>query len=46
MLSTLTDPDAVCIQVLEPFEITVDIGDFETGEYLLAVNGVDYAFTI
>jgi len=46
VFSTLADPDAVCIQVLEPFEITVDIGDFETGEHLLVVNGVDYPFTI
>lgn len=46
MFSTVEDPDAVCAQVLEPFEATIDLGSFETGDYLLEVNGVEYPFTI
>ncbi len=46
VFSTVDDPDTACILVLEPFEITADIGAFVTGEYVLVVNGVDYPFTI
>ncbi len=46
VFSTVDDPETACIQVLEPFEITADIGSFTTGQYLLVVNGVDYPFTI
>jgi len=35
-----------CIAVVEEFEATIDIGDFENGEYLLVVNGVEYPFQI
>lgn len=40
------DPEAVCAQVLEPFEETIDVGSFETGEYVLVVNGEEHPFTI
>lgn len=46
VFSTVDDPETACIQVLEPFKITADIGSFTTGQYLLVVNGVDYPFTI
>lgn len=36
---SLTDPDEICIQVLEPFETTVPLGIFTTGEYQVVVNG-------
>jgi hypothetical protein len=40
------DPGAVCIQVLEPFEQSIDVGSFTTGSFALVVNGVEYPFTI
>lgn len=40
------DPEAVCAQVLEPFEETIDLGAFETGSYVLTVNGETYPFEI
>ena len=43
---SLIDPDRVCIQALEPFEETIDIGSFETGDYTLELNGIEYPFTI
>jgi len=46
IFSTPPGDDVVCIQVLEPFEESIDIGSFETGDYLLVVNGVEYRFTI
>lgn len=33
------DPDQVCIQVLEPFEETVELGQFTDGTYSVWVNG-------
>lgn len=45
-LTATADPDEVCAQVLEPFEITVDVGAYETGEYELIVNGERHPFTI
>lgn len=38
--------DQMCAQVLEPFELTVDVGDFETGDYAVVIDGVEYPFTI
>jgi len=40
------DLDQACIQVLHPFEQTIDIGSFTSGSYVLVVNGVEYPFTI
>ena len=34
-----TDPEQVCIQVLEPFEETVELGQFSDGTYSVWVNG-------
>ena len=45
MFSTV-DLDAVCTQVLQPFEQSIDVGSFTSGSYVLVVNGVDYPFTI
>jgi hypothetical protein len=36
---SLVDPDKVCIQVLEPFQESVDLGTFSTGHYSVWVNG-------
>ncbi|MGW8251179.1 MAG: hypothetical protein ACWGO1_11095 [Anaerolineales bacterium] len=36
---TLTDPDAVCIQVLQPFETNIPLGSYETGSYTVFLNG-------
>lgn len=40
------DMDAVCTQVLQPFEQSIAVGSFTTGSYVLVVNGVDYPFSI
>ena len=45
-LYSLADPDEVCAQVLEPFEVTVDVGSFETGDYTLIIGEAEYPFTI
>lgn len=36
---SLADPDAICIQVLEPFETIVPLGIYTSGEYQVVVNG-------
>ena len=36
---SVIDPNQVCIQVLEPFEASVDLGTFPTGHYTVWVNG-------
>ena len=36
---SVIDPNQVCIQVLEPFEASVDLGTFPTGHYSVWVNG-------
>lgn len=36
---TLTDPDAVCIQVLQPFEVSIPLGSYESGSYTVYMNG-------
>jgi len=38
--------DEVCAQVVEPFEITLDLGSFESGDYVFELNGTEYPFTI
>jgi len=45
-VSSRAPADAVCAQVIEPFELTVDVGSFETGEYVVVIDGVEYPFTI
>jgi hypothetical protein len=36
---SVVDPNAVCAQVLEPFEVNVPLGSFPSGHYILFVNG-------
>lgn len=36
---SVVDPEQVCIQVLEPFEETLNLGTFPTGHYAVWVNG-------
>ena len=40
------DADAVCIQVLESFEQSIDVGSYTSGSFVLVANGVEYPFTI
>ena len=35
----LVDPDQVCIQMLEPFETSINLGSFPGGTYSVWVNG-------
>lgn len=36
---SLADPETMCIQVLEPFDINLPLGSFPAGEYELYLNG-------
>jgi hypothetical protein len=36
---SVVDPDAMCIQVLEPFQENVNLGSFPEGEYTVFLNG-------
>lgn len=36
---SLSDPNQVCTQVLEPFEESIDLRTFPTGHYTVLVNG-------
>jgi hypothetical protein len=36
---SVIDPDQVCTQVLEPFEVNVGLGSFQAGHYTVWVNG-------
>jgi hypothetical protein len=38
-LYSLVEPDLSCIQVLEPFDVTVSLGSFTGGSYTVWVNG-------
>ena len=40
---SVADPDEVCIQVLEPFEVSLPLGSFPAGHYTLIVNGENVA---
>ena len=40
------DPEVMCAQVLEPFEVTIPIGSFETGSYGLVVGDDRYPFEV
>lgn len=42
----LAPQDAACLQVLEPFQVTIDLGSFESGEYTVVVNGMERDFGI
>ena len=45
---TVAEPpaDTMCVQVIEPFEETIDLGTFAPGTYTLLLNGTAYPFTI
>jgi hypothetical protein len=36
---SLANPETMCIQVLEPFDVNIPLGSFPTGEYELYLNG-------
>ncbi len=36
---SVIDPNAVCAEVLEPFEVNYPLGSFPTGHYVLIING-------
>jgi hypothetical protein len=36
---SLSKPDEICVQVLEPFEVNVPIQDLPAGTYAVIVNG-------
>jgi hypothetical protein len=36
---SLTNPETMCIQVLEPFDVNIPLGSFPAGEYELYLNG-------
>jgi len=38
-LYSLANPETMCIQVLEPFDVNIPLGSFPTGEYHLYLNG-------
>lgn len=40
---SVTDPNAICTQVMEPFEENIPLGSFPTGHYTLWVNGEQVA---
>jgi len=36
---SLVDPDTVCAQVLEPFDVSLSLGSYPSGTYSVFVNG-------
>lgn len=36
---SVVDPEMICIQVLEPFQASIDLGTFPSGHYSVWVNG-------
>jgi hypothetical protein len=38
-LESVTEPDVLCAQVLEPFDISIPLGDFESGTRVVTLNG-------
>lgn len=36
---SVADPDQICVQVLEPFEASIDMGTYPGGHYSVWVNG-------
>lgn len=39
MLWSLADPEMMCAQVLEPFEVTIPLGSYETADIPVILNG-------
>lgn len=40
---SVTDPERMCAQVVQPFEVNVPLGSFLMGHYFLFVNGAQVA---
>ena len=40
-LASVTEPDVVCAQVLEPFEVSIPLGDYESGTRVVTLNGAE-----
>lgn len=40
---SVTDPNKVCTQALSSFEVNVPLGSFQTGYYILLINGEQVA---
>jgi hypothetical protein len=38
-LYAATEPDRICIQVLEPFEAQIPLGDYREGDFTVWLNG-------
>lgn len=38
-LASTSEPDALCAQVLEPFEMSIPLGEFESGSRVVTLNG-------
>ncbi|MBL8099707.1 MAG: hypothetical protein JNK81_11020 [Anaerolineales bacterium] len=36
---SVSDPNAICVQVLSPFEVNIPLGSFAPGYYILLING-------
>lgn len=36
---SVSNPDEICIQVIEPFDVSIPLGSFPEGKYSLWVNG-------
>jgi hypothetical protein len=36
---SVVDPNAICVQVLQPFQASVNLGSFPSGHYTITVNG-------
>ncbi len=36
---SVSDPEMMCIQVLEPFEASVPLGEYTQGKYTISING-------
>ena len=40
---SLADPDAICVQMLQPFEQNIPLGSFPSGHYTVWINGEQVA---
>ena len=40
-LFSLTKPGKMCIQVLEPFETSIPLGSYQSGDYTVYINGTE-----
>lgn len=36
---SVSDPNKMCVQVLQPFDVNVSLGSFPAGTYILFING-------